>query len=246
MSSPRPLFSIITVVRNSVETIEDCIQSVEAQTFRDFEYIVVDGLSDDGTSEVILKHSGTIDTYIREKDFGIYDAMNKAISLCQGSFIGILNADDTYFKGSLGQVRDVITNFPNSQVVYGSVRVSGVHPRILVVSHHDLERAMIPHPSCFVSADLYRQIGQFDPMLKIAADYDFMLRAFKSGAVFHDSGRTLANYRPGGASARFRLRSIREMISIQANQLGWNSIYKLYRLVRHLGATYLKKSNFRT
>ena len=61
-----PLFSIITVVRNAVDTVENCIESVKNQSLADFEYIVIDGLSDDGTSEIILAHQSAIDIYVRE------------------------------------------------------------------------------------------------------------------------------------------------------------------------------------
>lgn len=114
-----PLFSIITVVRNAVDTVENCIESVKNQSLTDFEYIVIDGLSDDGTSEVISAHQSVIDIYVREKDAGIYDAMNKAIAMCRGRYIGIINADDAYFEDTLKNVQKVITEFPNSQIIYG-------------------------------------------------------------------------------------------------------------------------------
>jgi len=239
----RPFFSVITVVRNAVSTIEDCIMSVETQTFTDFEYIVVDSLSDDGTSELISKHLGSIDKYVREKDSGIYDAMNKAIEMCEGEYIGIINADDAYFEDTLKNVQKVITEFPDSQIVYGGVQILAEGGGLLFVDHSNLDRAMIAHPSCFVSAEAYRLFGAFNTDFKIAADYDFMLRARNAGAVFHNSGLLLAKYRPGGASAKFRLQSIKEMIAIQGHHLGWNPFYRRFRLVRYLGATFLKPTN---
>jgi glycosyltransferase involved in cell wall biosynthesis len=235
-----PFFSIITVVRNARDTIEDCIQSVEEQNFSDFEYIVIDGLSDDGTSELISKHIDSIDTYVREKDTGIYDAMNKAISMCRGRYIGIINADDSYFKDTLLKVQRALRKYPQAQIVYGGVQILSEKGGSLFVDHADLDRTMIAHPSCFVSADTYRQMGNFDSSFKIAADYDFMLRALKAGAVFHNSGLLLAKYRPGGTSAKNRFRSIQEMISIQANYLGWSKFYRNYRLFRYTAVTYLK------
>jgi len=237
---PAPFFSIITVVRNAASTIEGCIQSVEDQSFADFEYIVIDGLSDDGTSELISKHAASIDTYVREKDAGLYDAMNKALAMCRGRYIGIINADDAYFQDTLLNVHKVLQEHPRSQIVYGGVKILSAEGGSLFVDHANLDRAMIAHPSCFVSADMYRQLGNFDTSFKIAADYDFMLRALKAGAVFHNSGLLLAKYRPGGTSAKNRFRSIQEMISIQANYLGWSKFYRNYRLFRYTAVTYLK------
>lgn len=242
--SPAPTFSIITVVRNAVDTIENCILSVINQSFTDFEYIVIDGLSDDGTSEIISTHLSGIDTYVREKDKGIYDAMNKAINMCRGKYIGIINADDAYFHDTLRNVHSVVLNFPNSEIVYGGVQVLSENSESLFVDDSQLDQMMIAHPSCFVSSEVYRRIGAFNSKYRIAADYDFMLRARSAGVNFQNSGLLLAKYRPGGASAKFRLTSIREMIAIQAHHLGWNPIYRLYRLTRYLGATFIKPANW--
>ena len=238
-----PLFSIITVVRNAVDTVENCIDSVKNQSCADFEYIVIDGLSDDGTSEVISAHQSSIDIYVREKDAGIYDAMNKAIAMCRGRYIGIINADDAYFEDTLKNVQKVITEFPNSQIIYGGVEILGKEGGSLLVDHSNLDQAMIAHPSCFVSAEAYRLFGAFNTDFKIAADYDFMLRARNAGATFHNTGLLLAKYRPGGASADFRIQSIKEMIAIQAHHLGWSPFYRRYRLARYLAATFLKPVN---
>ena len=238
-----PLFSIITVVRNAVDTIENCIESVLNQSLADFEYIVIDGLSDDGTFEIISAHQSAIDIYVREKDAGIYDAMNKAIAMCRGRYICIINDDDAYFEDTLKNVQKVVTEFPNSQIIYGGVEILGKEGGSLLVHHSNLDRAMIAHPSCFVSTETYRLLSAFNANFKIAADYDFMLRARNAGAVFQDSGLLLAKYRPGGSSAIFRLQSIKEMIAIQGHHLGWSPFYRRYRFARYLGATFLKPVN---
>lgn len=235
-----PFFSVITVVRNAVSTIEDCIKSVENQSFRDFEYIVVDSLSDDGTSELISKHLDSIDKYVREKDSGIYDAMNKAIAMCEGEYIGIINADDAYFEDSLKRIHAAITKNPEAEIIYGGVEFLSPGTGSLLVDHSNLAQTMIAHPSCFVSTHTYRELGAFDSSFKIAADYEFMLRAFSAGVVFHNTGENLAKYRPGGASAKHRFKSIRETISIQAQYLKWSNPYRKYRLIRFLLATYIK------
>ena len=89
-------FSIITVVKNRKETIENTLSSVRFQTFKNFQYIVIDGESDDGTLEVLKDNSDIIDILISEKDNSVYEALNKAISYAEGEYISILHSDDHY------------------------------------------------------------------------------------------------------------------------------------------------------
>jgi len=90
--------SIITVVYNNRTYIEDCILSVAGQTYKNVEYIIVDGGSTDGTVDIIRKYDARISMWTSEPDIGIYDAMNKGISKATGDVIGLLNADDVYFN----------------------------------------------------------------------------------------------------------------------------------------------------
>ena len=89
-------FSIITVVKNRSRMISKAIESVKKQTFKNFQYIVIDGDSNDGTKEIINANSEFIDIILSEKDRGIYDALNKGIALAKGEFIGFLHSDDYY------------------------------------------------------------------------------------------------------------------------------------------------------
>ena len=97
----KPLFSIITVVYNNQKYLEETIQSVLGQSFKNYEYIIIDGGSKDNTLDVIKKYEQYIDYWISEKDKGIYDAFNKGMSLCKGDYIGIVNSDDVYEKNAL-------------------------------------------------------------------------------------------------------------------------------------------------
>ena len=96
--------SIITAVYNRVETISHTLESVLEQTHPDIEYIVVDGMSNDGTESIVSKYSDRIDKQVREKDQGIYDALNKGIRMASGDVVGLLHADDFFAH------RDVVAN----------------------------------------------------------------------------------------------------------------------------------------
>ncbi|MEB2546001.1 glycosyltransferase family 2 protein, partial [Burkholderia cenocepacia] len=113
--------SIITVVYNSVDTIAAALQSVLGQDYPDIEYIVIDGQSTDGTQEVIQQHQPHIDVFISEKDEGLYDALNKGISLASGEIVGILHADDLFSTPQV--ISDVVAAYRQKDVdcVYGDL-----------------------------------------------------------------------------------------------------------------------------
>lgn len=199
--------SIVTVCFNSEVTIRDTIEHVLRQTYKNIEYIIVDGRSSDGTVGIIKDYlplfKGRL-KYISEKDKGIYDAMNKGIRLSSGGLIGIINSDDFYEEQA---VEKAVAHLGKEryQVVYGYCnllrgnRVRGV----IKNCHRNLEQIMIPHPACFVTRQTYRDFGLFSSFFKIAADYELMLRLYKSGqVVFTQIPEVIADFRDGGISTK--------------------------------------------
>ncbi len=218
--------SIITVCYNSETTIEKTIESVINQTYANIEYIIVDGGSTDKTLTIINKYSERYNGRIKcisERDEGIYDAMNKGIKMATGQLIGIINSDDYY---ELDAVEHIVSAWNGSgmQILYGLMRklINGKEDSVLLLSHELLEDRMICHPSCFVTADVYREIGMFDKKYQSVADYDFMLRAFRSKEVFFKPVyKILANFNAGGVSGslvgyRENLKYLREQGKISS------------------------------
>lgn len=182
--------SIITVVYNNVKTIENAINSVINQTFyKNIQYIIIDGGSEDGTFELISKYKNNIDIIISEKDSGIYDAMNKGLKLATGDVIGILNSDDLYADNNvLSEIMTYFSKDPNLDILYGD---------LVYVKHDNIKKIVRiwksksyypkffengdvpPHPSLFLSARVYHDAGYFNLKYQLAADYEFMLRIFK-------------------------------------------------------------------
>ena len=113
-------FSIITVVLNAKEDLEQTINSLRRQNFKNFEYIVIDGGSSDGTKNVILQNLDIIDKWVSEEDKGIYDAMNKGVRFAKGKYIGILNSGDTYNENGLEIIFQYL-NKDNYDFIFGSV-----------------------------------------------------------------------------------------------------------------------------
>lgn len=203
---PEILVTILTPCFNSGRTIEKTLESIENQTYTNIEYIIVDGGSTDDTLAVIERHRARLPksfTLVSEKDNGIYDAMNKGIKLAHGQLIGIVNSDDCYERDTVEQVVKHYGGNPY-EVVYGMQRTYlGGREKAVVIYHHDfLPQQMITHPACFVTRETYERFGTFDTQYRSAADYDLMLRYFKSAqVVFTPVYRVLSNFHLGGMSS---------------------------------------------
>jgi len=211
-----PLLSIITVCRNSEATINQTFRSVYNQSYKNIEYIVVDGLSSDGTQDIISEYQRKFQSkgigfqWVSEKDKGIYDAMNKGIAMSKGEIIGILNSDDFYEPGALERIASVALDRPQYGIFYGFLRVIMNDGRELQTYRYRYENYLLntetkvlsgaQHPTCFVRRNVYDQIGGFDLQFPIAADYDFLLRAMKTGIKFYALNKVLCNFRLGGIS----------------------------------------------
>jgi glycosyltransferase involved in cell wall biosynthesis len=211
-----PLVSVVTVVFNTHETIERTIESVVGQSYDNVEYIVVDGGSDDGTLDTIKQYANKIDYFVSQPDNGIYDAMNKGISLSSGDIVGIINSDDWYERDTVETIARTYEE-DDGCIQYGICRYFDDEGEIIVQTPlaSRLERQMIAHPTCFVPKRLYTMHGDFDTDYKIAADYDLMLRMYKKGVPFRLHHKLLSNCTVGGACHSNPHTSFREIAMIK-------------------------------
>lgn len=196
--------SIITVVYNGVKTVEQAMRSVLDQTYRNIEYIIIDGQSTDGTLDIIDKYKDKISYYISEPDHGIYDAMNKGIAVASGDVVGILNADDWYDVNAIDCVMNCFAE-NNTDIVYGEVKRVETDETISVTkkagSLDDLWYFMsIWHPAVFVKKDIYQRLGGFSTQYEIAGDYEFILRCYCNRMKFTYLDRILTYFRSAGIS----------------------------------------------
>jgi glycosyltransferase involved in cell wall biosynthesis len=204
-----PLVSIITVCYNSAKTIEQTIQSVLQQTYRNIEYILIDGVSNDGTLDIIKKYEAVFIKekktfkYISEPDKGIYDAMNKGITLAQGKWIGIINSDDFYEKRTIELVSDCFISNPDIDIVHGNLNFIDETGRCKIEKPKEdisfLRTTMIVfHPTIFIKKALYEKHGLFDLKYKLIADWELLLRFYDNQALFFHLDEILSNFRGGG------------------------------------------------
>lgn len=177
--------SIITICYNSEKTIGDTIRSVVSQSWKNIEYIIIDGKSTDDTLKIIAHHKEHIAQLVSEPDKGIYDAMNKGLKLASGDLIGILNSDDIFADENV--IRDVVETISQKNC-------DSLYADLLYVNRDDTSKTfrywkageyregifnkgwMPPHPTFFVKKKIYLEHGYFDTSLKSAADYEIMLR----------------------------------------------------------------------
>lgn len=212
-TSEYPLVSIITVVLNGDRFLEQTIQSVINQGYKNIEYIVVDGGSTDMTLNIINKYAEKIDYWLSEPDKGIYDAMNKGIELAAGELIGLLNADDYYEPDAIDAVVEKFKSNPGKQILYGNTYVlqEDLNLRYKAYAHTKCWLGMgMCHPAMFVQKEIYKTIGTYDLAYRISADFDFMVRAIFQNVPFVPVDKFLVNYRTSGFSAVNFLSTLKE------------------------------------
>jgi len=220
--------SIITVVHNNKDAIQDTMNSVLSQEYDDLEYIVVDGASTDGTVEVIKeavkRPPERIIKFISEKDDGIYDAMNKGIQLATGEVVGLLNGDDVYADNLV--LKKVAGVFANHSV-------DSCYADLVYVDKYNLDKVIRywkscdyqdglfgkgwapPHPTFFVRKKVYEEYGIFDLEYKLAADFELIVRFLgKYGIPSVYIPNVLVKMRLGGATNKSIINIIKQNLEI--------------------------------
>lgn len=206
-------FSIITVSFNSEHTIERTLKSVLEQTYQDFEYIIVDGASTDGTLDIVKKYEPLFNGRLKwksEPDTGIYNAMNKGIRMAQGELIGIVNSDDWLEKVALETLqKELDDNSGNmNKILTGEMlfHYADGRTQLFPTSYKRYEyyskryRMGLNHPATFVPKLIYDNIGLFDEEFKLYADADFFIRCYEAGVGICFINKVLSNMSDGGVS----------------------------------------------
>ena len=235
--------SIITVCFNSSKTLEKTFQSVTNQSYRNVEYIVVDGGSSDNTLNIIEKYSGCITNYISEPDKGLYDALNKGIAMATGDIIGILNSDDFFvdnfvleniakfhIKNSIDASVGNITQFNNDDKVIRKYSAQSWSPNKLKLGF------MPPHPAIFFKRDLFENYGNYRLDFISGADYELIIRFFlRKKITWKYSGITTTAMLIGGISSSgynsYKLISREIKKALELNNIKFSYFIVLLRVI---------------
>lgn len=207
-----PLFSIITICFNEENGIRRTCESVVSQDFRDYEWIVVDGGSTDGTLEVLEEFSGSVTRMISEPDEGIYDAMNKGIAAANGEYLVFMNGGDFFASDD---VLAEVSEAPRKELIYGDIFFDEAGGSLAkypdVMSEGYLLKKMVPHQATFYRRDLFQRFGNYDRSYKIAADYELYVRLIEVGKVsYHHIAKPLAVFDRSGISSGTAHRALRK------------------------------------
>jgi len=203
----KPLISIVTVVYNCEDYMEESIRSVIGQTYDNVEYIIIDGGSTDATLSIIKQHASQIDCWVSEKDEGIYDAMNKGAALATGEYVAFLNADDWYELSTIEDVADAIKKDPDLVYVFGNIGVSdnGIQKKI-VYPRLKKYKTKIPfgHPTLFLRREVFQKY-EFSHEYKVISDYDLIIKLITNKYKHAYIDKKLTNFRVGGISTQERV-----------------------------------------
>ncbi|MBK5722614.1 glycosyltransferase [Dysgonomonas sp. Marseille-P4677] len=209
-----PKISIITPTFNSEKMLHGTIEALLRQTFSDFEYIIIDGVSKDKTIDTIesykplFERKGVSVHIVSEPDKGVYDAMNKGISMAKGDLVGITNSDDWYEDNALEVMWNKFTDGEtdrNNCMIYGIERV-WKEDKIFNVQRRGatfISESVLPHSTFFVSKAVYDKFGAFDLSVKVLADYDFICRCVSQGVKLEEIDVVISNFRLGGISSSY-------------------------------------------
>lgn len=208
----KPLISVITVVRNAEDYLEETILSIQNQTYKHIEYIVIDGNSSDSTPSIMKKYGEVINLCISEEDDGIYHAMNKAISYANGLLVGILNAGDVFYPSTIEEIANAYSHI-DYDYTFGSVKIVDTYGKkrriftpikAIPESFNKLILMPAPHMSVFVKRSLLNKLGGYDLQYSVSSDYDLLLRLMKLSKNVFILPKVIGVFKLGGISGSFK------------------------------------------
>ena len=240
--------SIITVTKNSENFLEECILSLDKQSYRNYEHIIIDGYSTDNTINIIKKYKDKVAYWVSEKDEGLYDAMNKGIKKCSGDIIGILNSDDIYYPQALRIVNEYFNLNKELDFLFGSVNkyklLHGYNPKKIKWSFGFYTSHSV---GFFIKKKSQLKVGLYNLKYKYSSDYDLFYRMivhFKLKGIATKKEEILGKFRSGGISSRLSyLEYLKENTEIRIDN-GQNVIFVYLIFLARFLRNFRKVLNF--
>ena len=208
----KPFFSIVTVVKNDDANIEKTIKSIVSQSFKNFEYIIIDGKSTDKTIKKIKKFKNKISYILSEKDKGIYFAMNKGINLAKGTVLLFVNSGDLLTNNSLKNVYEMFLKNKKIDFIFGTVKRHYTSKTIIKSGYnkfrlnYNFDFATSHSTGFFIKLDSLKKVGKFNTKYKCSADYDFYYRAIikkNLKGIATNKKKIIGIMKSGGHSSKF-------------------------------------------
>jgi glycosyltransferase involved in cell wall biosynthesis len=256
--SGRALITFVIAVFNAVKTLQQCIDSVVKQSCGDFELVVIDGGSGDGSIDILRRNENHFAYWVSEPDRGVYDAWNKALVHAKGEWICFLGADDYLWSEDV--VQRLLEKLPhlsqNTLIAYGKIVLLGRDELPMFelgepwakLSSQFVRKMCLPHPAVFHRRGLFETYGRFDPSFRIAGDYEFLLRSKGDQTPLFLEDLVVSAMRPGGLSSNpsNAVEGIRELYRAQKKNglsapwlskvLTWVRVYLRLLISKVLGA----------
>ncbi len=225
MTEFKPYLSVITVVYNNVKHIERTLISVVNQTYQHIEYIVIDGVSTDGTLDVIKKYKNNISHFVSEKDQGIYDAMNKGLAAATGDYVIFMNSGDEFYD--VKTVADVFATLDGADIYYGETEMINEAGESLGQRRHKAPAQFtwrsfkfgmsVSHQAIYIRRSL---VDNYDSRYQLSADIDWIIKAAKKAKTIVNVNRYVARYLVGGMSKTKHRQSLQERFDIMKRYYG--------------------------
>ena len=246
MAEVKPILSVITIVYNNAKDIERTMLSVLNQTYPSIEYIVVDGLSNDGTLDIIKKYEGRIAKFTSEKDEGIYDAMNKGLDLATGDYVIFMNSGDEFYD--IDTVAAVFASANDADIYYGETEMIDDVGQSLGQRRHKAPKRFtwrgfnlgmsISHQAIYIKRSL---IEPYDRRYQLSADIDWIIRAAKKAKKIVNVNRYVAKYLVGGMSKTKHRQSLAERFDIMKRHYGLvPTVFNHFIIAANLGWYWLR------
>lgn len=225
--------SIITVVFNDREGLKKTIESVISQTYKNIEYIIVDGGSEDGTVDVIKQNEEYISKWVSEPDEGIYDAMNKGIKMATGDWLNFLNAADIFISNTI--VEEMVNVFDSSSIVYGNmIRTNGKKSYVTKgvcgnnIDAVDFMHKSVSHQAAFIRKEVFNKYGLYSTRYRLASDAEFFYRVLiLNNESYKYIDKSVVVFSLGGASTKQKMLYDNERKMFLIESLG-ESAYNIY------------------
>ncbi len=225
-----PKFSIITVTYNAGNVLENTIQSIITQTYKNVEYIIIDGGSKDNTLDIAHRYSKHISMLVSEPDKGLYDAMNKGLKLATGDYVCFLNAGDCLHEDEtlFLIVRSINKNFL-PDIIYGETQIVDIeghflHMRRLSTPEYlnwkSFQNGMLVCHQAFLTRREVAIKNMYNLKYRFSADFDWCIRVMKDSTTFHNTHITIIDYLNEGMTTQNHKASLKERFNIMSNHYG--------------------------